>query len=82
MTSKSLTNSQANNYYYTYSVKTLNSDKTSLEKVLTNTQRLPQSNLCCLVNRFVSQGARSRHDTLKKENSEILECSCDSHIVK
>ena len=72
MTSKSLTNSQTNNYYYTYSVKTLNSDKMSLEKVLTNTQRLPQSNLCCLVNRFVSQGAGSRHDTLKKENSEIL----------
>lgn len=73
MTSKSLTNSQTNNYYYTYSVKTLNSDKMSLEKVLTNTQRLSQSNLCCLVNRFVSQGAGSRHDTLKKQNSEILE---------
>ena len=73
MTSKSLTNSQTNNYYYTYSVKTLNSDKMSLEKVLTNTQRLSQSNLCCLVNRFVSQGAGSRHDTIKKQNSEILE---------
>lgn len=75
MALKSLTNNQINNYHYTYSVKILNSNKMSLaKKSLTNAQRLPQSNLCCLMNCFISQGARSGHDTLKKENSIILGC--------